>query len=207
MIVKTAIGFLTRDAAPAVATQVDIILDAMNVAKASYPSPSPTLEVVGTANAALWVAINEAAGGGREKSAIKRARLAELVSLIRQLAAYVTATANGDMAKLLSSGFPIQKPNRARIGELPTPATPKVTHGMLSGQADAVTPPVYGASSYNWRASKASAPNVYQVTLQTTSSRAKLDGFIPGELYNVEVNAVGAAGVSNWSVAGQLRAI
>ena len=59
------------------------------------------------------------------KSAIKRARLAELTSLVRQLANYVTATCNGDMVMMLASGFPHQKPMRERIGQL-WAITPKV---------------------------------------------------------------------------------
>src|SRR3982751_4805950 len=136
MVVKASIGFLTRDAAPKIATQVDIILDAMDTAKVNYPSPSPDLTTIGTSNAALWVAINEAADGSREKRAIKMAKLAETVSLVRQLSAYVTSTANGDMAKLISSGFPIQKPTRGKVGDLPTPATPKVAQSKLSGQME-----------------------------------------------------------------------
>lgn len=143
----------------------------------------------------------------REKRAIKEAKLAEVVSLIRQLAAYVTATCNGDMAKLLSSGFPTQKATRTKVGDLPTPNTPKVTQTDITGQAFASTLPLYGASAYNWRAALASSPSTYVKTMQTTSSRVALSGLTPGELYNVEVNAIGAAGPSNWSVAGQVRVI
>ena len=127
--------------------------------------------------------------------------------LMRQLASYVTATANGDMAMLISSGFPNQKPMRERIGELPTPSTPLVRQGALTGQIGATVSPIYGASSYNWRVALASAPNTYVRTAQKVGGRSTFEGLIAGELYNVECNAVGAAGPSNWSVAGQLRVI
>jgi hypothetical protein len=66
---------------------------------------------------------------------------------------------------------------------------------------------IYGASSYNWRVALASAPNTYVQNAQTIGGRVTFDGLTPGDLYNVDVNAVGAAGPSNWSVAGQLRVI
>ena len=207
MIVKASIGFLSTETAALVTTQVDIILEAMGLKKSTFVTPVPPLADVRTANDALKVAINEAADGSREKNAIKRAKLTELVSLMRQLASYVTSTCNGDMAKLLSSGFPHQKPTRERVGELPAPVTPKAKQGELSGQMVATTAPIYGASAYNWRVALASAPNTYVRTGQTVGARNTFDGLTPGELYNVQVNAVGAAGPSDWSVAGQLRVI
>ena len=130
-----------------------------------------------------------------------------ICSLMRQLASYVTSTCTGDMAKLLSSGFPHQMPTRERVGELPAPVTPKAKQGELSGQMVATTGPIYGASAYNWRVALASAPNTYVRTGQTIGARNTFDGLTPGELYNVQVNAVGAAGTSDWSGAGQLRVI
>ena len=88
MIVKASIGFLNSETAAAVANQTDIIVDAMTVAKSTFANPVPSLADVTAANAALRVAINEAADGSREKCAIKRAKLAELTSLMRQLANY-----------------------------------------------------------------------------------------------------------------------
>jgi len=78
---------------------------------------------------------------------------------------------------------------------------------MLTGQANAETPPVYGASTYNWRVALASAPNAYVQTSQTTAASETFNDLTPGQLYNFESNAVGAAGTSNWSLAGQLKVI
>jgi hypothetical protein len=57
----------------------------------------------------------------KENTAIRNARRPELVSLLRQLANYVSATANGNLETLISSGFPIQKTTRTPIGPLPAP--------------------------------------------------------------------------------------
>ena len=79
-----------------------------------------------TSNAGLRQAILDykTAGGGKQLAAAVLARTAEVSSLVRQLAAYVTATANGNMENLLLSGFPTQKPTRQKIGKLAGPEAP-----------------------------------------------------------------------------------
>jgi hypothetical protein len=211
MIVKTAISFLNKDLPQAIANKTDVIIGAMNdpQAKLVYVNPVPTIATVETANAGLKTALldYQAAGGGKQLSAAVTARTAEVSSLVRQLAAYVTATANGDMENLLLSGFPIQKPNRQPIGQLPAPLAPTVKQGTSSGQLKAATPPVYGGMSYNWRVARAAAPTVYVQTTQTTAASTTFDGLTAGEIYNVEANTVGAAGPSDWSDPGSLMVI
>lgn len=56
-----------------------------------------------------------------------------------------------------------------------------------------------GAYAYNWRVALASAPTVFVQTVQTTGSRRTFDNLTPGETYNVELNALGSAGASDWS--------
>ena len=205
MNVKPAIGFLTKDGEAPFTDKVATILEWMKN-NPKYPTPSPTLAVVQTAFDAYKVAVTDAAQGGVENTAIRNARRAELVSLLRQLANYVSATANGDKETLLSSGFPAQKDVRSPIGPLPAPNAPVVTQGPVTGSLIAVSPPVYGASAYNWRIALASAPTVYVQTKQSTGARMTFEGLTPGQIYNVELNAVGAAGISDWSDDGSLMA-
>lgn len=122
------------------------------------------------------------------------------MALLRLLAFYVTVTCKGDIPKLLSSGFPMQEPGtNTPGGPLPTPNTPVVAQGPVTGSMTAKTAPVRGAGIYNWRLALASAPTVYVQTKQTPGARALFSGLTAAEIYNVEVNAVGAAGTSNWS--------
>jgi len=58
---------------------------------------------------------------------------------------------------------------------------------------------VQGASIYNWRVTASSSPDNPVQTRQTTGARHTFSGLTPGIVYNVEVNAVGAAGPSNWT--------
>jgi hypothetical protein len=203
MNVKPAIGFLTKDGEAPFTDKVTTILEWMKD-NPKYPTPSPTLAVVQTAFDAYKVATADAAQGGVENTAIRNARRAELVSLLRQLANYISATANGDIETLLSSGFPAQKNGRSPIGPLPAPNAPVVRKGPVSGSLTAVTAPVFGASVYNWRTALASAPTVYVQTKQSTAARFTFEGLTPGQVYNIELNAVGSAGTSDWSDAGSL---
>ena len=172
-----------------------------------YPTPSPALAVVQTAFDSYKVAAADAVQGGKQNTAIRDARRGELVSLLRQLASYVSATANGDLEALMSSGFPIQKPSRTPIGPLPAPEAPVLSQGPMTGNLVAVAPPVYGASSYNWSIALASAPDTDVQTAQTTGARASFIGLIAGQIYLVSLNAVGAAGISDWSDSGSMMVV
>ena len=134
---------------------------------------------VTTALTAFTDAVAAAVNGGKVETAAKKARRAELVSFMRQLAAYVTLTSDGDLEKLLSSGFPYQKPERSRVGILPAPAAPTLRFGRKSGQLDATVSPIYGAGSYNWRIALASAPTTFVQTAQTAGGRYSFPGFNP----------------------------
>ena len=206
MNVKPAIGFLTKDGQAPFTDKVTAILQWM-ANNPAYPTPLPTLALVQTAFDAYKVAAADAVQGGVQNTAIRDARRAELVSLLRQLAAYVSATANGDLEKLLSSGFPVQKPGRSPIGPLPAPDAPAVAQGPVSGALKATAAPVRGAYAYNWSVALESAPDKDVQSAQTTGARASFSGLTPGQVYVVSLNAVGAAGVSDWSDYGSLMVI
>jgi hypothetical protein len=203
MNVKPAIGFLTKDSDAQLDQDTETIIASMT-GNANFPTPSPTLAIITTALNAFTVALSDAADGGIEKTAVKNAKRTELVSLLRQLASYVFATADEDMTKLLSSGFPAQKTARPPIGPLPAPATPFVSQGPVSGSLSASTPPINGAYIYNWRVALASAPTVFVKQVQSTAASNTFDGLTPGQIYNVQLNAVGTAGASDWSGPGEL---
>lgn len=206
MVVKAAISFLNTDPDAQLIVDVQSPITGLT-GNASFPTPAPTLTVVSTALAAFQAALADAANGGTELTAIKNGKRAELVSLMRQLASYVTVTAAGDLTKLLSSGFPYQKPVRNKVGLLPAPNAPTVRNTNESGKVTASTTPVYGASSYNWALALASAPDNSVQTVQTPGGRVTFDGLTPGQNYSVTVNAVGSAGTSDSSDASTLIAM
>ena len=102
------------------------------------------------------------------------------------------------MANLILSGFPVQKPVRTPIGDLPAPQNLIVTHGVISGELDAKVNPVFGAATYTWTCTAGTAGAVPVTGLSTAASYA-FSGLTRGVSYTIAGNAVGAAGPSNWS--------
>lgn len=198
MIVKPSISFLNSDSDSKLITSTDTIVTAMTD-NDSYPTPAPALAAVTTARNDFATALANAAEGGLSLTALKNEKRAALVALLRQLASYVQVTCGGDMAVLLTSGFPIQKPTRTPIGVLPAPGNVVVTLGPRSGELHAAANPMNGAAIFNWRVATAAAPGTPVVTLQTTAASATFANLTPGVVYNIEANVVGSAGPSDWS--------
>jgi hypothetical protein len=197
MVVKPSISFLKTDSDAQLIADTKTIITSMT-GNASYTTPLPTLPDVTTANDEFAIALADAADGGMTLTSIKKDKRAALVALLRDLASYVQVTCNGDLTVLLSSGFPIQKPQRNPIGVLPAPVVSLDT-GALSGDLDCVVAPIFGAATYNWQIAAASAPTVILQTAQTTGGRNTFSGLTPGVTYVVQANAVGSAGPSDWS--------
>ncbi len=198
MIVKPSVSFLTNDNDSRLVTDTETIVTAMT-GNASYPTPLPTLPDITAAKVAFVTAMADAAGGGVLLTGIKNAKRAALVTLLRQLSSYVQVACSGDLVVLISSGFPIQKPQRSPIGALPAPSLLSVNLGLHSGELDAVAAPVPGAAIYNWRVTTAAMPNAVVQTAQTTAASNTFTGLTPGVVYSIEANVVGAAGPSDWS--------
>lgn len=198
MVTKPSISFLTNDSDALLITDTQTILTNMT-GNPAYVDSDPKLPEVQAALDAFTTALANAADGGLTLTSIKNDKRAALVALLRALANYVQVACNGDLTILLSSGFPIQKPQRNPIGVLPAPVNLAVNLGSLTGQLNTVVPPVFGAAIYNWRLSAANAPTVILQTAQTTAGRTTFSGLTPGVVYVAQVNALGAAGPSDWS--------
>lgn len=199
MIIKPAVTFLTKDTDAQLLVRTEVILSAMTD-NAHYPTPTPPLAVIAAAKDAFASAAALALEGGKTATAAKNARRAELVLLVRQLAGYVQLTCQGELTVLISSGFPIQKPQRQPAGVLPPPGNLTVTQGPRKGELRAVTAPTKGAAIYSWRVSTATAPTVWMQTANTTAARNIFSGLTPGVIYRVEASVVNSAGPSDWGI-------
>lgn len=198
MIIKPSITFLNSNSDSLLIANIGAILTAMTD-NLNYPTPVPTLLAIGTALTAFSDALAAASGGGISLTSAKNDRRADLVDLMWQLASYVQIACGGDMTTLLTSGFPVQKAQRQPVGLPAVPAGLAVSLGARSGGIDGAATSSFGASIYNWRVCTAAAPDVVVASAQTTAARASFNGLTPGTIYNVEINAVGSAGASDWS--------
>jgi hypothetical protein len=206
MIVKPSISFLTRDGDPELVVDVQKIITYMT-GNASYPKAVALLLLIKAALADFSTALANADDGGITLKSIKNDKREALCALVRSLAADVTDECLGDLTILLSSGFPIQKPEHYPIGELPAPGAPTLTLGVHSGSLNASLPPMYGAATYNWQLAAADAPTVILQTDETTAASTSFDDLIPGKVYLVQANAVGTAGTSDWSQSASLMVV
>lgn len=197
MIVKASISFLTADPDAVLIVDNQTVITSMTDNE-YYTTPNPTLALVTAGNEDFAQSVSDAADGGKTLNSIKNAKRAIIVDLMRQLASYVTVACGGDMTKLLSSGFPVQTPNRTKAQIPATPVTPVLTQGK-TGELNAGVKPSAGTYIYNWRVALASAPGVYVQHGQSTKGQIGLTGLTVKETYNVEANAVGTAGASDWS--------
>ena len=71
----------------------------------NFTTPFPALATMTTALDTFETAIAEALDGGRQAFAARRAAKASVLSLLRQLAAWVQAHSLGDVNILITSGF------------------------------------------------------------------------------------------------------
>jgi len=206
MIVKPSTTFLTSDSNSVLVTDIQKILNSMT-GNPSYPKAVALLLLVKAALDDFTTAQANASDGGKELNAIKAQKREALCAVVRTLALDVQEECHGDIAVLLSSGFPIQKPAHYPIGKLPTPGAPVLSLGDYSGELVGNTPPIYGAATYNWQLALASAPNVIVQEAETTATTVTFADLIPGQTYLLQVNAVGTAGTTDWSPPAALMVV
>ena len=198
MIVKPSVSFIASDSDAILISETTGIIAGMTNNPA-YPAPAPVLPAIQASLNDFTEAVAAAAGGGVTLTSAKNAARAALSALLRELASYVHVACKGDMTKLLSSGFPIQKPSRQPIGILPAPTGLTVSLGARSGELNASATPVSGAVLYSWQLALANAPATPVQSMQTTAASTAFDGLTPGTEYSVTMNAIGTAGPSNWT--------
>jgi hypothetical protein len=206
MIVKPSITWLTTNKGPMLINNVGVVLLAMAANIDIYALPSPALAEIQAALDAFAAAYKAAADGGPSAYSLRNSLRLVLVNLMRQLAHYVAVNCKGDMTSLILSGFPPQKPVHTPVGPLAAPQGLVVSHGAVSGELDASANPVFGASTYNWTCTP-NTPGGAALTGQSTGAGYTFGDLTPAVTYIITVNAVGAAGISNWSSPVSLIAI
>jgi hypothetical protein len=199
MIVKPSIAFLTLDPDALLINDCRSIMATMTVNVAIYATPSPAFTVIKPAVDDFELKVEAAVSGGTALKALKNDARVEVCRLMRLLASYVQMECGNILANLLLSGFTPQKTGRTPIGLLPTPANVTLTLGIQSGSLDAAVTPIYGAAAYNWELFSAT-PGVTTAKMQSTAASVTFTGLVPGTIYSLRANAVGAAGVSDWGV-------
>jgi len=203
MIVKPALAWIGSNPVPLFINNCGVVVLGLTTNADIYATPVPGLIVVQGALDTLTADQAATADGGSSAFTKRDNSRLVLANMMRQLAAYVTVACGGDLHKLILSGFPPQKTTRTPVGILPAPQGLVLKQGPLSGLLIAKANPVFGAYTYNWTCT-ANTPGAVPITAQGTAANWAFDGLTPGVIYTVSLNAVGAAGPSNWSSAVSL---
>ena len=168
----------------------------------AYLTPPVTLIAVQAALTAFTAAIAAQQHGGTAATADKNNKRDALIELLRQLAGYVQANCNNDLATLLTSGFDAVSSGNAQQ-PLAAPVIQNLDNG-ISGQLVARVKPVANARTYEIRYAALGAggtPGPWLSGGMCTNSRAiPINGLTPGTIYVGEIRAIGGStGFSDWS--------
>ncbi|MGI9086777.1 MAG: hypothetical protein ACR2HH_03390 [Chthoniobacterales bacterium] len=163
---------------------------------AQYPTPNPALTVVTTAINAFETALHDALDGGRLLIATRNALREELLTLMRQLAAYVQGHCDGDLVALLSSGFDaIKAKSPSYLPDIPgnQRLAQNGSSGTLTFSFDRV------ANALNYSIQSATSPDgPWGDRGLSTKIRVAIDNLTPGKVYWARACANGSAGSSDF---------
>lgn len=143
------------------------------------------------------IAVLEALDGGKIGIAVRNAARAELLSLLRQLAAYVQGHCGADLVNLLGSGFdPVKAPTP--VGVLPAPQNPRLGLTGKSGQLLFRFVRLTNAVNYSVQISN-QPEGPWNDRGLSSKAKVLLDGLTPGDVYWARARANGSAGSGDWS--------
>jgi hypothetical protein len=164
---------------------------------ALFPTPAIAAGVMEDAANDFNTAIGNAIDGSKADTVAKNVARTALILKLDAQADYVEGIANGDVGKILSSGFDATK---TTITSSPL-ATPNINsvRNHASGKLKLIITAIKNASGYEVQASVGSGA---WVTVATPASTRLMivEGLTPGTLYNLRVRAIGGStGHSEWS--------
>jgi hypothetical protein len=162
-----------------------------------FPNPIITPAALTTACELFQTRIQAALGGGPLDVALKNESRLDVEDKLRQLAVYVQAVANGDVAKILSVGFRVVSSNRART-QLPQPVILRIFSPVSTVLAVRVA---RIANARAWEVRVRNGAEEWHTFGGLTSSRMLLvPNRVPGQTYTIQVRAIGGlTGYSDWS--------
>ena len=171
---------------------------------ARFPNPPIDLATFKSALESLHAAIAEALDGGRKAIAARNKERTVVIKMLRQLATYVEANCDEDVAVFTSSGFEIASRTRTAAAQpLTQPAIRKIAPGINSGQLVVRITALRKARSYEMKygALVNGAMPAQWTTVILTSVRGgvTVDNLTPGVTYAFQVRALGIQGYTDWS--------
>jgi len=174
--------------------QAQTIIDKMTN-NAYFPRPVPALTTIQKGKTEFADALLKSTEApSKEQTAIKNQKKVILVNSLTQLGNYVNAVADGDVAKIDSSGFQISK-EPTPVGILDAPKFINVTYGQNSGEANIEIAKVEKATDYMllYMPFPGSSDNNEWFGKVTSKTKFTLSGLESGKKYVFKAAAISSA--------------
>ena len=168
---------------------------------ANFPSPTPSIADLTTALTELTSATIAASRGDRELIIVRKDKERVVADMIRTLAGYITMTAEGDGAKIISSGFDLAKLPEPQPA-LSRPVSFKAERGRHTGEVELSWRLVRNAASYVVEMTTSDpqlAETKWTTAAITTKVKVKFADLNVGEFYYYRVKAIGRNSESIYS--------
>jgi hypothetical protein len=194
--IKALLGFNRLKDADLI-TRLNAVHDGLN-GNPAFTTPPVDLPTFKTNIETFAADIAAADDGGTKAITAKNRQRGICIRQAEQLAHYVEASCNDDLATFTSSGFLQRATTRSAPQPLPQPAIARIVQ-KISAQLLVTPRALPGAVSYELRwAITANTPAWTSIQLASTKP-APVDNLTPGTTYTFQVRALGRIGYSDWS--------
>jgi len=167
-----------------------MMADAILSNPSTFINPNPTIAVVQSATDDLEIAWNEAADGGKSKTALMHDKEADLMKLLILLVAYVENIADGDIEVIHLAGMAPKKDGAKHIPDF------EVEHTGISGEVRLRVKP-HAKTHYHWESCRTSPQeSEWRFANETTTASTIIAGLDPGVTYYFRVEYRGH--LKNW---------
>ena len=168
-----------------------------------FPRPPVELAAYKAAIEAYEAAIPAALDGSKTAAAQKNSLREAAIGMYIQLAHYVEANCNDNLATFMLSGFQPASSAKAPPQPLEQPAIASVVQGAVTGQLKIKIRAVPKARSYTLRygalSSGGGPPASWTEQIITSTKPVIVDGLTPGTVYTFQVQALGPLGSTDFS--------
>jgi hypothetical protein len=155
-----------------------------------FPTPIPTLPAVQSILDDFMAAVTASGAGGAGTVAIKNQQKLLLVNIGNKLIRYLNYTADGDLAKMQTVGFPVS--NGVSVPQILGAITSfTAKHGQDSGEVDLVVKAVNGKGGmYSYTTYPAGENSVWKST-SCRNMKCTISNLTPGNKLDFQVTVMG----------------
>jgi hypothetical protein len=201
-VLRALLGFVSMSDGDVLSRGMAVLTGLTGNAK--FPNPPVDLATLKTAVESFQATIADALDGGKKAIAARNKQRAVVIQMLRQLATYVEANCNQDVAVFTSSGFDVASATRTTTPQpLSQPGIRNIAHGTNSGQLVVRITALPKARSYEMRYGalvNGAVPGQWTtVTITSVRGGVPVDNLTPGVTYVFQVRALGNQGYTDWS--------